>query len=86
TLEVMHAEVQAFIEGQGDILPPAQPFRYLVAQARLGGSQAEHERFFTEQLADIDEPTLPFGLAQVQHDGSDVSESHRMLPPALNDR
>ncbi|WP_338876064.1 non-ribosomal peptide synthase/polyketide synthase [Mycetohabitans endofungorum] len=86
TLEVMHAEVGAFIEGRGDTLPPAQPFRDLVAQARLGVSQAEHERFFTEQLADIDEPTLPFGLAQVQHDGSDVSESHRMLPPALNDR
>ncbi|WP_338925843.1 amino acid adenylation domain-containing protein [Mycetohabitans endofungorum] len=86
TLEVMHAEVQAFIEGRGDNLPPAQPFRNLVAQARLGVSQAEHERFFTEQLADIEEPTLPFGLAQVQHDGSDVSESHRMLPSALNDR
>ncbi|PPB81010.1 non-ribosomal peptide synthetase [Mycetohabitans endofungorum] len=86
TLEVMHVEVGAFIEGRGDTLPPAQPFRHLVAQARLGVSQAEHERFFTEQLASIEEPTLPFGLAQVQHDGSDVSESHRMLPPALNDR
>ncbi|MCG1019994.1 non-ribosomal peptide synthetase, partial [Mycetohabitans sp. B4] len=86
TLEVMHAEVRAFIDGRGDMLPPAQPFRHLVAQARLGVSQAEHERFFTEQLADIEEPTLPFGLAQVQHDGRDVSEAHRMLPPALNDR
>ncbi|SIT66707.1 amino acid adenylation domain-containing protein [Burkholderia sp. b13] len=86
TLEVMHAEVRAFIDGRGDTLPPAQPFRHLVAQARLGVSQAEHECFFTEQLADIEEPTLPFGLAQVQHDGRDVSESHRMLPPALNDR
>ncbi|WXK35240.1 amino acid adenylation domain-containing protein (plasmid) [Mycetohabitans rhizoxinica] len=86
TLEVMHAEVRAFIEGRGDMLPPAQPFRHLVAQARLGVSQAEHERFFTEQLADIEEPTLPFGLAQVQRDGSEVSESHWMLPPVLNDR
>ncbi|WP_338893382.1 amino acid adenylation domain-containing protein [Mycetohabitans endofungorum] len=86
TLEVMHAQVRAFIDGRGDMLPPAQPFRHLVAQARLGVSQAEHERFFTGQLADIEEPTLPFGLAQVQHDGRDVSEAHRMLPPALNDR
>ncbi|MCG1055981.1 amino acid adenylation domain-containing protein, partial [Mycetohabitans sp. B5] len=85
TLEVMHAEVRAFAEGRGDTLPPAQPFRHLVAQARLGVSEAEHTRFFTELLADV-EPTLPFGLAQVQHDGSEVSESHRMLPSALNDR
>ncbi|WP_338927353.1 amino acid adenylation domain-containing protein [Mycetohabitans endofungorum] len=85
TLEVMHAEVRAFAEGRGDTLLPAQPFRHLVAQARLGVSEAEHTRFFTELLADV-EPTLPFGLAQVQHDGSEVSESHRMLPSALNDR
>ncbi|MCG1019693.1 non-ribosomal peptide synthetase, partial [Mycetohabitans sp. B4] len=85
TLEVMHAEVRAFVEGRGDTLPPAQPFRHLVAQARLGVSEAAHTRFFTELLADV-EPTLPFGLAQVQHDGSEVSESHRRLPPALNDQ
>ncbi|MCG1042450.1 amino acid adenylation domain-containing protein [Mycetohabitans sp. B8] len=86
TWEVMHTEVQAFIEGRGDALPPAQPFRHLVAQARLGVSEAEHERFFTGMLADIDEPTLPFGLTDVHRDGRDVTESHRKLPPALNDQ
>ncbi|MCG1043638.1 amino acid adenylation domain-containing protein, partial [Mycetohabitans sp. B8] len=45
TLEVLHTEVQAFIEGRGETLPAAQPFRHLVAQARLGVSQAEHTRF-----------------------------------------
>ncbi|MCG1043622.1 non-ribosomal peptide synthetase, partial [Mycetohabitans sp. B8] len=75
-----------FIEGRGETLPAAQPFRHLVAQARLGVSQAEHTRFFTEWLADVDEPTLPFGLAQVHRDGAHVHEAHRMLPPALNDR
>ncbi|KAG0181657.1 hypothetical protein DFQ28_002297, partial [Apophysomyces sp. BC1034] len=86
TLEVLHTEVQAFIEGRGETLPAAQPFRHLVAQARLGLSPAEHARFFTEWLADVDEPTLPFGLAEVHRDGTHVSEVHRMLPPALNDR
>ncbi|MCG1042949.1 amino acid adenylation domain-containing protein [Mycetohabitans sp. B8] len=86
TLEVMHAEVRAFIEGEGETLPAAQPFRNLVAQARLGVSQTGHERFFTEQLADIEEPTLPFGLTDVHRDGVQVAEAHWMLPQALNDR
>ncbi|WP_338910436.1 non-ribosomal peptide synthase/polyketide synthase [Mycetohabitans rhizoxinica] len=86
SLKIMHAEVRAFIEGKGETLPAPQPFRNLIAQARLGVSQAAHERFFTEQLADIEEPTLPFGLSQVHCDGAQVREVHRMLPQALNDR
>ncbi|WP_338861467.1 amino acid adenylation domain-containing protein [Mycetohabitans rhizoxinica] len=86
TLERMYTEVQAFIEGRGETLPPAQPFRNLVAQARLGISEEAHEQFFTDMLADIAEPTLPFGLAEVHRDGAQVAESHQMLPQKLNDR
>ncbi|WP_338925532.1 non-ribosomal peptide synthase/polyketide synthase [Mycetohabitans endofungorum] len=86
TQEIMQNEVQAFLEGRGDALPPARPFRNLVAQARLGMSESEHARFFTEMLADVDEPTLPFGLTDVHRDGTQVTESHRMLPQGLNDR
>ncbi|MCF7697207.1 amino acid adenylation domain-containing protein, partial [Mycetohabitans sp. B2] len=86
TLEVMHTEIQAFIEGQGRALPEAQPFRNLVAQAKLGVSEDEHAQFFTEMLADVEEPTLPFGLANVHRDGAPPSEAYRMLPQTLNDR
>ncbi|WP_350307818.1 condensation domain-containing protein, partial [Photorhabdus viridis] len=61
-------------------------FRNLVAEARLGVSQEAHTRFFTDMLAAVDEPTLPFGLTEVRLDGSQVTESHRMLAPELNDR
>ncbi|MBS9438350.1 amino acid adenylation domain-containing protein [Photorhabdus noenieputensis] len=84
-LDVMNHEVQAYLDGQESSLPAPAPFRNLVAQSRLGMSQAEHSRFFTDMLAEIDEPTLPFGLAEVRHDGSQMTESHRMLPPELND-
>ncbi|KGM27069.1 hypothetical protein KS18_16875 [Photorhabdus luminescens] len=86
TLEVMNSEVQACLLGQIDSLPEPVPFRHLVAQARQGISQAEHTRFFTDMLAEVEEPTLPFGLAEAHHDGSQVTESHRMLPTGLNDR
>ncbi|UUM20748.1 non-ribosomal peptide synthetase [Mycoavidus sp. SF9855] len=86
TLEVLQSEIQAFLDGQGDMLAPPQPFRNLIAQARLGVSQEAYERFFREMLAEVDEPTLPFGLAEVHQDDAQVTESHRMLPQDLNDR
>ncbi|WP_425123025.1 amino acid adenylation domain-containing protein [Burkholderia gladioli] len=86
TMEILHREVQAILAGQAAQLPPAQPFRNAIAQARLGKSQQEHEAFFRAMLGDVEEPTLPFGLTEVHLDGSQVRESQRMLPQALNDQ
>ncbi|WP_339955591.1 amino acid adenylation domain-containing protein, partial [Xenorhabdus sp. NBAII XenSa04] len=86
TVEIMHREVQACLTGQEANLPVPVPFRNLVAQVRLGVSQAAHTRFFTEMLADVTEPTLPFGLADVHLDGSQEREFYRLLAPELNDR
>ncbi|QPB24375.1 non-ribosomal peptide synthetase [Rhizobium sp. 007] len=86
TLEVMHAEVRAVLDGRAHELAAPQPFRNLVAQARLGVDAKAHEEFFQEQLADIDEPTMPFGLSEVYGDGIGSHEARRMLPQALNDR
>ncbi|TGN72932.1 non-ribosomal peptide synthetase, partial [Bradyrhizobium yuanmingense] len=86
TLEVMHAEVRAMLAGRADELAAPLPFRHLVAQARLAVDAKAHEEFFRGLLADIDEPTMPFGLSEVYGDGSGVGEAHRMLPQALNAR
>ncbi|MGN6091492.1 MAG: condensation domain-containing protein, partial [Luteibacter jiangsuensis] len=86
TLEILHAEVTAILDGRGHELPMPQSFRNLVAQARLGQRAEEHEQYFRKVLGDIDEPTLPFGLSEVHGDGRGVGEAHRMLPAALNDR
>ncbi|MHC2522916.1 amino acid adenylation domain-containing protein, partial [Rhizobium leguminosarum] len=86
TAEVMHAEVWAVLDGRAHELAAPQPFRNLVAQARLGMDAKAHEAFFREMLADIDEPTLPFGLSEVYGDGRGSREARRMLPQALNDR
>ncbi|MGR8966398.1 amino acid adenylation domain-containing protein [Rhizobium leguminosarum] len=86
TAEVMHTEVRAVLRGRAHELAAPQPFRNLVVQARLGMDAKAHEAFFREMLADIDEPTLPFGLSEVYGDGRGSREARRMLPQALNDR
>ncbi|MDA9545473.1 peptide synthetase, partial [Bradyrhizobium sp. CCBAU 45321] len=86
TLEVMHDEVGKILSGRSHELPPPYPFRNLVAQSRGSAAAAEHERFFRGMLADIDEPTTPFGLDRVHGDGAGVAEARRMVPEGLNAR
>ncbi|WP_049280035.1 non-ribosomal peptide synthetase, partial [Serratia marcescens] len=62
TLAFMEQEIGEILAGRGAQLGVAQPFRNAVAQARLALSEAEHESFFRDMLADISEPVLPFGL------------------------
>jgi amino acid adenylation domain-containing protein len=83
TMDVLLGEVAAIMSGQGKTLSAPQPFRNLVAQTRMAGNI--HEPFFRRMLADIDEPTFPFGLHNVHSDGHGIVEGHRRLPPALND-
>ncbi|WP_459747346.1 condensation domain-containing protein, partial [Pseudomonas sp. 3A(2025)] len=85
-LDVVRHEIQAFLSGQGAQLGTPVPFRNYVAQARLGISEQEHEAFFRDMLGAIDEPTLPFGLHDVQGDGSSIEECHVPLPSPLSVR
>ncbi|MPQ71606.1 MULTISPECIES: syringopeptin non-ribosomal peptide synthetase SypA [unclassified Pseudomonas] len=85
-LDVMSEEMLAHLHGAAGQLPAAMPYRNYVGQARLGVSREQHEAFFREMLGDVDEPTLPFGLLQVQGDGQGVKEVRRDLPAELCQR
>ncbi|AMO93246.1 amino acid adenylation domain protein [Collimonas fungivorans] len=83
TLELLIGEIALIQQGREVELPPAVPFRNFVAQARLGVSKAEHEAFFREMLGDVDEPTTPFGLQDIQGDGSLIREARLEVAPDL---
>ncbi|MDX3119762.1 condensation domain-containing protein, partial [Streptomyces scabiei] len=85
-MEVVLGEVRAFLTGRGDALPTPVPFRAFVAQARGGVARSEHERYFTELLGDVDEPTAPFGLVDVRGDGADAVRIHVAFGPELHAR
>ncbi|GAB3038737.1 hypothetical protein GCM10027285_23520 [Oleiagrimonas citrea] len=79
----LKTEIAAYLEGRQAELPAAQPFRNFVAQARLGVSASEHETFFREMLSDVEEPTMPFGLADVRGDGSGIGEARQTVDTGL---
>ncbi|KAG0229383.1 hypothetical protein BGX31_006215, partial [Mortierella sp. GBA43] len=79
-------EIQEFLDGRGNTLPPPVPYRDHIAQIRLGASQQDHEKFFKEMLADIDNPTLPYELMDTHGDGAVFSSSRRELPHELDIR
>ncbi|ENO99092.1 syringomycin synthetase [Thauera phenylacetica B4P] len=83
TLEQLVGEIALIQQGKEAQLPEPVPFRRFVAQARLGVSRTEHEAFFGKMLGDVEEPTAPFGLLDVQGDGSDVEEVRLPLETEL---
>ncbi|WP_259639433.1 condensation domain-containing protein, partial [Pseudomonas syringae] len=85
-LDVMRAEIQLLMLGEGHELPASVPYRNYVAQARLGVSVEAHEAFFRDMLGDIDEPILPFNLHDVQGDGSEIEEAYHRIDSALSQR
>ena len=85
TLGQVMVEAMAFTQGRSHLLPAPTPYRNFVAQARFGVSAAEHEAFFKQMLADIDEPTAPFGLLDVQGDGNETVVVSRHLDPQFSE-
>ncbi|MGR3939685.1 condensation domain-containing protein, partial [Streptomyces sp. BRA346] len=83
TLEMLQEEVGTVLAGRASALPEPVPYRNAVAQAVLGTSREEHEKFFTEQLGDIDEPTAPYGILDVRGDGTGIAEAHAAIEREL---
>ncbi|MFE5098115.1 amino acid adenylation domain-containing protein, partial [Streptomyces sp. NPDC056638] len=85
-VEVLLAEVSAFVAGRGGQLAAPLPFRDFVAQARAGAESAEHEQYFRDLLGDVTEPTAPFGQVDARGDGSELVRAGQPFSPQLGVR
>ncbi|HEY0022716.1 MAG TPA: non-ribosomal peptide synthase/polyketide synthase [Longimicrobium sp.] len=86
SLEVQREEISAHLMGRESELPAPLPFRNYVAQARLGVSREEHERFFRAMLGDVEEPTAPYGLLDVWREGHGIGEARLRVADDLSAR
>ncbi|WP_244903151.1 non-ribosomal peptide synthetase, partial [Xenorhabdus innexi] len=79
SLEMIFNEVQMLQLGQKASLPPSLPYRNFIAQVRAVPLE-KHQDYFHQLLGDVDEPTLPFNLVDVQgnHD-----EQHKIEEAGL---
>jgi amino acid adenylation domain-containing protein len=84
--QLLVQEIMLILQGRQAELLAAVPFRHFVAQARQGMGSAEHEAYFRRELGDVEQPTAPFGLLDVQGDGSNVRQARSRLEPALAQR
>ncbi|WP_460908686.1 amino acid adenylation domain-containing protein, partial [Paraburkholderia jirisanensis] len=85
TLELILAEIETVLQGRGDTLPPSLPYRNFIARTRAI-APADHEAYFRTQLADIDEPTAPFGILNVKTDDEQIDIAVLPLVPSLGQR
>ena len=84
TMEILGDEIRAHLAGEASVLPDALPYRDFVAKTRIHNDVLAHERFFREMLEGVTEPTVPYGLINVQGDGADIDEANLMLEARLS--
>nr|WP_269749532.1 non-ribosomal peptide synthetase [Xenorhabdus lircayensis] len=92
TLELIIAEISELLHSDvknsysknkhAENLPATLPYRHFVAQS-LRVPASEHEAYFRDVLADVDEPTAPFGIRDVHSGDRQVTETTQSLDAAL---
>ena len=85
SLQVLLGELDAFMHGRGEQLPPPVPYRDYVALSGADERQARHEAFFREQLAGVEPPAPVTGLAGVAVDEQNLQTHAVALETGLAD-
>ncbi len=80
--ELLVAEIDAILANRQSALLPPLPYRQFIAQAQRMSVQ-QHEAYFRAELADFDEPAIPYGITETLGSGAAITETRRALPADL---
>ena len=81
--KIIREEIRSYQEGCFDELPAAPQFSGVLATLHADDEKAEHRSFFRQMLADVEEPTIPFGLVG---DGNPSTKASVDIDPELSMR
>ncbi|MGH8294724.1 MAG: amino acid adenylation domain-containing protein [Steroidobacteraceae bacterium] len=85
-IDLLLAELRDILAGREHELAQPTPYRNYVAQVLERGRQRDAASFFRERLADVSEPTAPFGLMEVHGGGRTLETASHALDPGLAER
>ncbi len=79
SLDMMLREVMAHLTGHESQLPEPGTYRAHVAHILARSRRVDHEGHFRTRLADVTEPTLPFGLGNIHVAPLETSSTREIL-------
>ena len=83
-LDIIQHELTLYQSGQIERLPQAVPYREFVAHSQYQALHNDADGFFKKMLGDIDEPTVPFNLLDVNGDGGRIVELRAGVPAKIS--
>ncbi|WP_374336347.1 amino acid adenylation domain-containing protein [Leeia sp.] len=86
SIKQFHAEIEACLHGHQAQLEQPLPYRNFIAHIQHHSDPQGDEAWFRQQLGDFSEPTAPFGVLDIQGDGSTSREHQQPLPDGLTQR
>ncbi len=84
-LEKIINEIMMFLSGEEANLPTPVLYRNFIAHTLHQQNVNDSESYFRSRFEEIEEPTLPFGLQDIQGDGSQIKEHSITLPDTLSE-
>nr|WP_244431779.1 non-ribosomal peptide synthetase [Xenorhabdus szentirmaii] len=83
SLDIIISEIHELMHHRAGHLIPALPYRHFIAQS-LNMPPSSHEDYFREALADIDTPTLPFGIPDIYSVDRPITNSTQLISASLS--